>query len=239
MRIKIIISLLVCAAAASASTITSGTYGSGLISAASVSDGMTATMLDGSLVSGIYAGGTFSCVFAGNSCNGPGLIRLTVGAGGSDIGGSGTVWTITNLAQGNLTSLSITLANAAFNPCFSAGSISTDAGGCASAAAGAGNGRSVSGTDPFDPFSQGTTAASAGVVYSNMVQIGGIASNELYNQVTLTFSSGFSHGETFTFFADADQLGGVSVLNPEPATFGLVGAVLGGLAWRLRRRKTA
>ena len=204
------------------------------MTATSVADGLLAVQLDGTMVSGLYAGGSFSCVFMGNSCNVAGLFSVAVGSGGADVGAS--VWTITNTSLTGISSVAITLKDAAFNPCVVGVAITTTNVGCASTTPGAGSGLSVS--------SGGGGGGTASAVYANQVQIGSTVYNDLYNQVTLTFSGGFNPG-TFTFLADADALLGASAPTgggtgaPEPATFGLVGAVLGGLAWRLRRRKTA
>jgi hypothetical protein len=235
---KSIVALIAMAGAAFASTITGASATTGTIyDAASVTDTMIG--ITGSASGTVTLNGlsfSLQCVFVGNNCNaGSYVLSVT----GGDTNASSTIWTVNNQSMGTIDSLTVSLTGAVFNPCVSGG-VPTSQSGCASSTPGAGTGGSVIGNTP----DSGTTAATAVVAYSNELRLGGINGltyGDAYTQVVLTFSNNFNTGDTFTFLADTDLAPGFGSVgtvtgNPEPATYGLVGGALVGLALLRRRR---
>jgi PEP-CTERM motif len=226
----------------------SATAGS-TFSATSVTDADSS--LNGATVTATFASGSASCTFVGGTCTaGASNFSLSLTAGDT----IGATWLITNSNSSALESLVVNLqgASAAFNPCVAGSTPLTNSGECGNggATAGSGNSESVS----MANNGANATKGSAAVVYTNAVGIGSAtAKGDLYTQITLSFGTTFTTGQTFTFAADTDSLVGGSTNNvaailaapltattlPEPATLGLVGVSLAALGFLQQRRKKA
>jgi hypothetical protein len=177
-------------------------------------------------------GGLQTCVFtASNTCSVAGFFTLT------DSGGNFTL-TGTQSTGITLTSLEIVTGNAvaAFNPCITGGTVGAS---CASQSFIGSTATSIVGTP--------SGAGSASLLYTGSVLLpgqktGGTTYADLFTNAIFTFaSSGLASGTNFTFSADIVSLDGTGSDPPgvpEPATLGLVGASLVGLAGlKLRRSK--
>ena len=176
-------------------------------------------------VTATYADGTkSSCVFVGSSCTTNGV---TISAGFGDTVAS--QWNITNGTTNTISSLSISLVGAAFNPCMNGNTPTAGQGTCSSNSTGSGTpigwGRSISG--------DGLGGISGSVAYSNALHLSGIATpiGDLFTQVTFSFTN-FSTG-VFNFYGDTD----LYVPNPEPTTISLVGLALVGLGLVARQKR--
>ena len=226
---------LLSAATVRASVITGASASDGaIVVALAVSDNMLSSSLGGASVTAVLGNSSsVTCTFVGSTC--ASTTGITVGSGNTS--DSTTVWLISNTSGQSLTSITIQLAGAAFNPCVTNGVPSTDLTPCTAVTSGAGNARSVSGDTPPGV---GSTTTTASVSYTNKVRISGQPSpaSDLFTQIQLLFGTNqqlFSSGTSFSFLTDTDLLSGVSI--PEPSTYGLVGSALLGLLYRRRSRK--
>ena len=83
----------------------------------------------------------------------------------------------------------------------------------------------------------GTAGIDGTVQYQNVLHLAASSPvGDLWGQITIAFSgSAFTSGSTFTFRADTDEVSNI-VANPEPGTWGLMGASLVAIGLKLRRR---
>lgn len=250
MRASSILTFLVfvgCAGLAVANNISSATVSNGsVVTASSVTDVQSLAQLSGIATAQFSDGSSVSCSFSGAGACTSGFFSLTAsGTAGFGTYGTWTVQNGNNNAGVTMTGLTVSLAGGAFNPCFNPGTTLVGVGNsaCGSAAssqaggtAGTAFGLSVSQTGNGSPFA---SSAQASVAYTNAVQIGGTINGDLFTQITLSFTNGFSGGQNFTFGADTDLLGGAGGgATPEPTTVSLVGAALLGLGYfRLKNKR--
>jgi len=218
-------------------------------SVTSVTGSETANQLNGATVTATFASGSASCTFVGGTCTGGGSTFSLSLTPGSTLA---STWLVTNSDTSALESLSVNLqgATSAFNPCVSGGNAMTTSGEC-------GNSGGTAGTNNSESVSMAGNAAnatkgSASVLYANEVALGAAApKGDLFTQITLSFGTTFTTGQTFTFAAGTDLLAAAASNpiiaaafipadpTPEPATLGLVGGSLVGLGLLARRRKKA
>jgi hypothetical protein len=215
------------------SGVSSVTNGS-IVSAASVTDLQSLTQLGGIATAQFSDGSSVSCSFSGSGVCTAAQFSLTAsGTAGFGTYGTWTIQNSNNTGGVTMTGLTVSLSGGAFNPCFP---INTSNSGCTGVTAGTGFALSVS---QAANFSGSASSAQATVAYTNAVQIGSTVSPDLFTQIFLSFNtSPFSGGQSFTFQADTDLLGGAGGgATPEPTTISLVGAALLGLGWfRLKTR---